>query len=490
MNDPPSIDRRPGPSRRSGRPRGSRLSLPQLAHRGGVPDAPEQPRSGRRRESGCAGRLRRHRQGRARLASFDAILAALKDLRDDESLLVQSGKPVGVFRTHADAPRVLIANSNLVPKWATWEHFDELDAQGPDDVRPDDRRLVDLHRQPGHRAGNLRDVRRGRSPALRRLARRTLDPHGGARRHGRRAAAGRELRRRIVAQHRVPAGSDRVPAAHALPRRAGARPRRRARADREVHGGRRREVDRPARQRRGHRARDCDARSTGRTASRPRHRPDVRARSRQRLSAVGLAGRAMARRAGGPVAARGAARGGREELRNARAGDAATCRRWAFRPSTTATTSGRWRSTRALRTRSTSRASCPAYIRPLFCRGKGPFRWVALSGDPEDIFADRSQAEGAVPRRSRTCIAGSTSPASASRSRACRRASAGWDWASAIARASRSTRWCAAASFMAPIVIGRDHLDSGSVASPEPRDRERCATAPMRCPTGRCSTRC
>ena len=61
---------------------------------------------------------------------FDAILAALRKLREDETLLVQSGKPVGVFRTHVDAPRVLIANSNLVPKWATWEHFHELDRKG------------------------------------------------------------------------------------------------------------------------------------------------------------------------------------------------------------------------------------------------------------------------------------------------------------------------------------------------------------------------
>ena len=61
---------------------------------------------------------------------FDAILDALKKLEDDETLLVQSGKPVGVFRTHADAPRVLIANSNLVPRWATWEKFHELDRQG------------------------------------------------------------------------------------------------------------------------------------------------------------------------------------------------------------------------------------------------------------------------------------------------------------------------------------------------------------------------
>jgi urocanate hydratase len=63
-------------------------------------------------------------------ASFDAIVAALKALKADETLLVQSGKPVGVFRTHTDAPRVLIANSNLVPKWATWEHFGELERKG------------------------------------------------------------------------------------------------------------------------------------------------------------------------------------------------------------------------------------------------------------------------------------------------------------------------------------------------------------------------
>ena len=61
---------------------------------------------------------------------FDAILKSLRELNDDETLLVQSGKPVGVFRTHADAPRVLIANSNLVPAWANWEHFNELDKKG------------------------------------------------------------------------------------------------------------------------------------------------------------------------------------------------------------------------------------------------------------------------------------------------------------------------------------------------------------------------
>jgi urocanate hydratase len=62
--------------------------------------------------------------------AFDRIVETLRRLDQDETLLIQSGKPVGVFKTHVDAPRVLLANSNLVPRWATWEHFDELDRKG------------------------------------------------------------------------------------------------------------------------------------------------------------------------------------------------------------------------------------------------------------------------------------------------------------------------------------------------------------------------
>src|SRR5207245_10358424 len=61
---------------------------------------------------------------------FDRIAASLKTLGEDETLLVQSGKPVGVFRTHKDAPRVLIDNSNIVPHWATWDEFNKLDKKG------------------------------------------------------------------------------------------------------------------------------------------------------------------------------------------------------------------------------------------------------------------------------------------------------------------------------------------------------------------------
>src|SRR5512143_4114025 len=72
--------------------------------------------------------------GRGRAArnweSFDALVKALRELENDETLLVQSGKPVGIFRTHADAPRVLIANSNIVPHWATQENFDKWERQG------------------------------------------------------------------------------------------------------------------------------------------------------------------------------------------------------------------------------------------------------------------------------------------------------------------------------------------------------------------------
>lgn len=73
---------------------------------------------------GSIGRAARSRE------DYDRIVTSLKVLEQDETLLVQSGKPVGVFRTDPDAPRVQIANSNLVPHWATWDHFSDLDRKG------------------------------------------------------------------------------------------------------------------------------------------------------------------------------------------------------------------------------------------------------------------------------------------------------------------------------------------------------------------------
>ncbi len=120
-------------------------------------------------------------------------------LEDDQTLLVQSGKPVGVFRTHADAPRVLIANSNLVPHWATWEHFNELDRKGlamygqmtagswiyigaQGIVQGTYETFVEMGRQ--HFGGSLEGQ---------------VDPHRRAGRHGRRAAAGRHHGRGVAA---------------------------------------------------------------------------------------------------------------------------------------------------------------------------------------------------------------------------------------------------------------------------------------------------
>ena len=117
-------------------------------------------------------------------------------------------------------------------------------------------------------------------------------------------------------------------------------------------------------------------------------------------------------------------------------------------------------------TRSPIPGFVPAYVRPLFCEGKGPFRWVALSGDPADIHAtdeailDLFGDQEHIARWIRW-------PPSGSSSRACRRGSAGSATASATWPGCASTRWSPRARLSAPIVIGRDHLDAGSVASPQ-----------------------
>ena len=123
-------DPRHDPSRSIRAPRGSELScrswLTEAAYRmiqnNLDPDVAERPED--LVVYGGIGRAARDWK------SYDAILESLRTLDDDETLLVQSGKPVGIFPTHPDAPRVLIANSNLVPAWANWEHFGELDRKG------------------------------------------------------------------------------------------------------------------------------------------------------------------------------------------------------------------------------------------------------------------------------------------------------------------------------------------------------------------------
>ena len=97
--------------------------------------------------------------------AFRAMMRTLTTLDADETMLVQSGKPVGVMRTHEWAPRVLIANSNLVPDWAQLGRIPTPRASRAHDVRTDDRRFVDLHRHPGDPAGHVRVFRRDRPHA-------------------------------------------------------------------------------------------------------------------------------------------------------------------------------------------------------------------------------------------------------------------------------------------------------------------------------------
>ena len=149
--------------------------------------------------------------------AYDAIVRALRDLENDETLLVQSGKPVGIFRTHPDAPRVLIANSNIVPAWATQANFDKWEREGPHHVRTDDGRKLDLYRYAGNPARNIRDV--GQPGAAERLghAPGQIRADGRVGGHGRSTAArrydesGRGARRRGGSAARAAAAGDPVP---------------------------------------------------------------------------------------------------------------------------------------------------------------------------------------------------------------------------------------------------------------------------------------
>ena len=163
--------------------------------------------------------------------SFDRIVAALRGLEADETLLRAIGQ--AGRRVSHPCGRAAGADRELEPGAALGDvrSLQRARSQGPDDVRADDRGLVDLHRLAGHRAGHLRDLRRARAAPLRRQPRRQMDPDRRARRHGRRAAARRHHGGRVAAGDRVPALAHRDAAQDRLSRRAGERPRRGARDD-------------------------------------------------------------------------------------------------------------------------------------------------------------------------------------------------------------------------------------------------------------------
>ena len=391
--------------------------------------------------------------------AFDTIVETLRRLEADETLLVQSGKPVGVFRTHADAPRVLIANSNLVPRWATWDHFHELDRKGlmmygqmtagswiyigsQGIVQGTYETFVEMGRR--HYGGSLKG---------RWILTAGLGGMGGAQPLSATFAGASMLAvecRPSSIDFRLRTGYLDVAAQDA---------RRGARNRRPLGEGRQARLGRAPRQRR----RSSAGARAARRQARHRHRPDVGARSGQRLPAEGLDACSSGRSAAPPIP---------------RASSGRRARRWpttcapcsasstpASRPSTTATTSVRWRSRRASATRSTFRASCPPTSGPLFCRGVGPFRWAALSGDPEDIYRTDARVKELIPDdphlhnwldMARDRIKFQGLPA-----RIC------WVGLGDRDRLGLAfNEMVAKGELKAPIVIGRDHLDSGSVASP------------------------
>ncbi|TIM41922.1 MAG: urocanate hydratase [Mesorhizobium sp.] len=389
---------------------------------------------------------------------FDRIVASLKTLGDDETLLVQSGKPVGVFRTHTDAPRVLIANSNLVPHWATWEKFNELDKKGlmmygqmtagswiyigtQGIVQGTYETFVEAGRQ--HYGGNLRGkwILTG-----------GLGGMGGA--------------QPLAA---VMAGACCL-AIECDPDRIDFRLRTRyvdERADTLDEA-----LERIERWTRAGEAKSVGL--VGNTADivpelvRRGVRPDLvtdQTSAHDPLNGYLPKGWSLAewreKRTSDPKAVEKAARASMREHVEAMV---------AFWNAGVPTLDYGNNIRQVAKEEGLDNAFAfpgfvPAYIRPLFCRGIGPFRWAALSGDPEDIYKTDAKVRELTPGNThlhnwldmaRERIAFQGLPA-----RIC------WVGLGDRHRLGLAfNEMVAKGELKAPVVIGRDHLDSGSVASP------------------------
>jgi urocanate hydratase len=390
--------------------------------------------------------------------SYDRIVEVLRRLEDDQTLLVQSGKPVGVFRTHADAPRVLIANSNLVPRWATWEHFNELDRKG-------------LMMYGQMTAGSWIYI------GSQGIVQGTYETFGAvARQHFDGDASGRWI---------LTAG---------LGGMGGAQPLAATMAGFSMLAV---EVDESRidfRLRTGYLDRKAGSLDEA-------LRLIDKAKSEGRAVSVGLL--ANAADVVPELAERGVVPDAVTDQTSAHDPlNGYVPRGWSLAQTKTAREKDPDRVVRAamesmavhvrgmlalqqqgavtfdygnnLRQMAKDEGVenafdfpgfVPAYIRPLFCEGIGPFRWAALSGDPEDIYATDAKVKELIPddahlhnwldmARERISFQGLPS-------RIC--------WVGLADRARLGLAFnemVASGELKAPVVIGRDHLDSGSVASP------------------------
>ncbi len=391
-------------------------------------------------------------------AAFDAIVRELRALADDETLLVQSGKPVGVFRTHPWAPRVLIANSNLVGKWATWEHFRELEAAGlmmygqmtagswiyigtQGILQGTYETFAELARQ--HFGGSLRGTVTltaglGGMGGAQPLA---VTMNDGVAICIEVDASRARRRHEIGYVDRLTASPDealawaRAAAADGLPLSI-------------ALIGNAAEIE-PAWVRAGERF-DVVTDQTSAHDALGGYVP----------AEIALAD-ALVLRAAQPGV----------YIERAMASMAAHVRAMLGFRSTGAVVFDYGNNLRAM-ARDSGVADAfsypgfvPAFIRPLFCEGNGPFRWVALSGDPEDIYrTDRALLKlfpDKVELHRWLAMARDRVPFQGLPARIC------WLGYGERARAGLEfNRLVAAGEVKAPIVIGRDHLDSGSVASP------------------------
>ncbi|MGZ6696920.1 MAG: urocanate hydratase, partial [Solirubrobacteraceae bacterium] len=390
--------------------------------------------------------------------AFDAIVRTLRTLRGDETLLVQSGKPVGVLRTHEWAPRVLIANSNLVPEWATWEEFRRLEALG-----------LTMYGQMT--AGSWiyigsQGIVQGTYECFAEIARRR---HGGS----------------LAGTITLTAG---------LGGMGGAQPLAVTMNDGVALCV---EVD-PERIERRLQTRYLDEVATDLQDAIARCRA---AKAERRALSVGLCGNAaevlpallqMGFEAdvvtdqtsahdplGGYIpdrmtlaeAAELRAADPDEYVRRARAAMAAHCAAMVGFMDAGAEVFDYGNSLRAeARLGGFERAFAypgfvPAYVRPLFCEGKGPFRWAALSGDPADIAAtDRAVLEEFADDERLVRWIGQAGERIAFQGLPARICWLGYGERHRLGL--RFNAMVASGELRAPIVIGRDHLDSGSVASP------------------------
>jgi urocanate hydratase len=391
-------------------------------------------------------------------ASFDAIVAVLRRLENDETLLVQSGKPVGVFRTHSDAPRVLIANSNIVAHWSTWDYFNELERKGlmmygqmtagswiyigsQGIVQGTYETFVEMGKQ--HYGGDLRGKW---------VLTAGLGGMGGAQ-----PLAATMAGASILCIECDPARIERRLATKYLDRRADS-------LDDAL------ELIRASCERR-------EPLSVGLLGNAAEILPELLRRgvkpdaltdqtsAHDPLTGYLPAGwtleRAAELRASDPATVVNAAR-------SSIAGHVRAMLEFHRQGVPTVDYGNNIRQVAFEEGVSDAFAFpgfVPAYIRPLFCRGIGPFRWAALSGDPDDIYATDAKVKALIPHDvhlhqwldlARERIAFQGLPA-----RIC------WLGLGDRARVGLAfNEMVARGELKAPIVIGRDHLDSGSVASP------------------------